>query len=130
MDKKELREDAKSYFVPFLLGNNAISHRLSRQIYKRYKINCFILDIKGTPADIFDFSSKTIKLTQTKSASLFAKELIYLANQSRYTLPLLIVCSDKYEMFIENERDWLEQFFVISTSKDALLKSPLNIIPQ
>lgn len=130
MDKKALREDARSYFVPFILGNNAASHKLSRQIYKKYKIICFILDDKRTFSDIFDFSSKIIKLTEPKNTSLSAEELIYLANQSSYTLPILIVCSNKYESLIEKEKAKLEQFFIISEKQDALIKSPLNIIPQ
>ncbi|MBE6534295.1 MAG: hypothetical protein E7678_04925 [Ruminococcaceae bacterium] len=130
MNKTDLREDAKFYFVPFLLGNNSLSHKLSRKIYRKYKIVCFILDKKQTFADIFDFSSRFINIGKSENGELISSQLIYLANQNEYTLPLLIPCSQDYRSITENNREMLESVFVITNADDVLKTSPLNIIPQ
>ena len=129
MDKTELRKEARLYFIPFLLGNNEASHKLSKKIYQKYKIICYILDTKSKLTDIFDFSSKVLKVTETKSSLLTASELIYLAEQTPYTLPLLIPCDAEYEKLVNEQRELLESIFIIS-SKEALLNdSPLSVIP-
>ena len=129
MNKTELRKEARTYFIPFLLGNNEASHKLSKKIYKRYKIVSYILDTQGKLSDIFDTSSKSVKITKTKSGRLFASELIYLSEQAPYTLPLLIPCSSKYERLVSEQRELLEASFVLSSAENFLSTSPLNIIP-
>ena len=128
MDKTALQEEAKLYFVPFLLGNNSASHKLSRKIYSRYKIVSYILDKKRTVSDIFSLSSRFIMLSEPKNTALTAIELVYLAEQSPYTLPILIPCSEEYERLISENREMLEASFVISSLQDTLDSSPLNII--
>lgn len=126
----EIKEEAKSYFLPFLLGSNAASHKLAKKIYRKHKITCYILDSKRSAADILDFSSKFLKLTSPKNEELTAKELLYLSRQSQYTLSILIPCSSYYEELVNCKREMLEASFVISNIKDALSASPLNVIPK
>ena len=131
MDKSEIleiKEEAKSYFLPFLLGSNAASHKLAKKIYRKHKITCYILDTKKTVADIFSSSSKFLKITESKSSTLTAEELIYLAKQCPYTLSILIPCSKEYEVLIDGMKGALESSFVISSAEDALSSSPLNVI--
>ena len=129
MDKKEMRKEARQYFIPFLLGNNAISHKLSKRIYKKYKIICYILDTKQTLADIFDFSSRTLKLTKASNTVLTATELVYLSEQTPYTLPILVPCSEEYKRLTDEHRELLEASFVLSSKEELLNGYPLNIIP-
>ena len=130
MNKTDLKEDAKYYFVPFLLGNNSASHKLSRKIYRKYKIICFIVDKKQTLLDFFDFSSRFINIKKTESSELLATQLIYLAEQNEYTLPILIPCSQEYDILLENYRERLESVFIITSKEKILKNSPLNIIPK
>ena len=129
MDKTEIRKEARLYFIPFLLGNNATSRKLSKKIYRKYRIACYILDANQTLASTFKISSKFVKLTNPKNFALTASELIYLAEQCQYTLPILIPCSKEYERLVNEQKDLLESSFVISSCNDALELSPLNIIP-
>ena len=130
MDKQSIQKEARLYFIPFLLGNNQSAHRLSKKIYKKHKIICYILDKKKTVADILDYSSKFLRLTEAKNTSLTAEQLIYFADQKPYTLPLLIPCTAEYEQLIEENRELLEASFVLSSKGLALTDSPLNIISQ
>lgn len=129
MDKKEIREEAQVYFIPFLLGSNSKSHRLSRKIYRKYKIPCYVLDTRIRLADVIDVSSKFIRLTRTQSKEITVNELVYLSNQGEYTLPILIPCSVEYEELVNDMRELLEASFVISSAENVFRSSPLCIIP-
>lgn len=129
MDKIRLREEARLYFVPFLLGNNSASHKLAKKIYRKYKIVCFILDNKKRVTDILDFSSRSLILPYTKKDSLTVTQLIYFAEQTEYTLPLLIPCTEEYSKLVEKNREILESSFVLSNESLILTDSPLNVIP-
>lgn len=130
MDKSSIRKEARLYFMPFILGDGREAHRLSQKIYRKYGITCFILDSKMTALSIFDFSSRFLRLTDTQSDELIAKEITHLAKQEPYTLPILIPCSKKYCEFAERSRDILEATFVLSSADTALSSSPLCIIPR
>ena len=129
MDKTELQEEAKIYFVPFLLGSNSASRKLARKIYSRYKIVSYILDKKRTVSDVFSLSSRFLMLSKPKNTTLTVIELVYLTEQSPYTLPILIPCSEEYERLINENKETLETSFVISSIQSILDSSPLNIIP-
>ena len=130
MDKSSIRKEAKLYFLPFILGNNKNAHKLSKKIYRRYGIVCFILDKKRVLSDIFDFSSRFLPITDTKNDELTVKEIIYLANQEQYTLPILVPCSKEYRELVEKNRELLEAIFVLSNEDTVINTSPLNIIPR
>ena len=130
MDKLSIQKEARTYFVPFLLGNNSVSHKLSKKIYRKYKITCFILDNKKHASDILDFSSRTLTLPYVKNNSITIEQLIYLAKQTPYTLPLLIPCNQKYGKLIETNREILESTFVLVNKDSIFTDSPLNVIPE
>lgn len=128
MKDEELREEARLYFIPFILGNTPSARKLSRRIYFKYRIICLILDTKGSLLQLLDPTNRFLKLSKAHSSSLTAMQLTALAEQSAYTLPLLIPCSEKYEKLVEENRELLEKSFVISSIDTALTDSPLNII--
>ena len=130
MDKTKLREEAKLYFVPFLLGNNSESHKLAKKIYRKYKIVCYILDGKKKITDLLDLSSRTLILPQTKKDAITVTQLIYLAEQTAYTLPLLIPCTTEYSELVEKNREILESSFIVLSSDLILTDSPFNVIPS
>ena len=130
MDKKDIQEEAKYYFLPFILGNNPTAHKLSRKIYRKHKIVCYVLDKKRTFADILDFSSRFLGISTSNDDSLTVSQLIYLAEQCPTTLPILIPCSDEYAELIDKNREVLEAVFVLSSKEEALTHSPLSIIPR
>ena len=129
MNKAEIREEAQLYFVPFFLGSNSTSHKLSKKIYRKYKITSYITDTKKTTSDFLDFTNIFWLLHHTMEDSIVVTQLIYLAEQTPYTLPLLIPCTLKYTELVERNRQLLESYFVILNHQDLLSNSPLNIIP-
>lgn len=130
MNKSFIKEEARLYFIPFLLGDNQASHRLSRKIFKKYGISSFILDDKRTFADIWDFSCRFIKLSSSQDFPLTLLQLVDIAREFPFSLPILIPCSDEYESFAKLYKTELESVFVLSSQEFALTDSPLKIIPS
>ena len=129
MNNAFIREEARCYFVPFLLGDNKKAHRLSRKILRKFGIRSFILDDKRTFTDIWDFSSKFIKLSPFESDSLTLLQLFDKASELPYTMPILIPCSDEYAKFTNVHKKELESVFVLSSEALLFTASPLKIIP-
>ena len=127
MKRKQIREEARLYFVPFLLGDTMTAHKLSFKIFKRYGIVSLILDTKKTVADLWDFSSRFKAISQSKSQEI---AVMHLAAQTQYTLPLLIPCSDKYTDLVKKHSSELESEFIILNADISLEDSPLAIIPN
>ena len=130
MDESLIKKEARLYFQPFLLGNNKTSRRLSRKIFRKYRISSLILDEKASPANICLFSHRFIRLAPSKDRSITVLQLSELLKQTESTLPILIPCSREYEDFISLYSAELETDFILSTPTEALISSPLKIIPR
>ena len=128
MKSSEIRKEAKEYFVPIILGNGSSARGLARRIYRKYGIISLILDEKGSLLQLLDPTNRFFKLTPAKSSAFTALQLLDLASQMPYTLPLLIPCTNKYLKAVEENRELLESSFVISRAETVLSDSPLKII--
>lgn len=126
MKDRAIREEARNYFVPYILGNNLSAHKLSMRLYKRFGIVSLICDCRHSFFDIFDPSSRALILTSTESSRLVAEQLLSLAAQSDYTLPLIVCLDQKYSQMINGQRDLLEHSFVISDEESILKSSPIS----
>lgn len=129
MDKAEIREEARLYFVPFFLGDNSVSHKLSNKIHKKYKIISYILDTQKSIINLLDFTSIFWLLHHTQDDEIILTQLNYLSKQFPYTLPILIPCTKEYAELIERNKELLESYFIISNPDDIMCSSPLSIIP-
>ena len=127
MDKKELREDAKTYFVPVILGSNKQSHTLSAKIFRKYGIRAVITDTRKSLWHLLDPFSSFLPLASSSSI-LCLEQLTAFALSDAYTLPILIPCSDEFENFAEQMKSELEKIFVICSAKDVLSSSPMSVI--
>lgn len=130
MKRKQIREEAKLYFIPFLLGDNSTSHILSLKIFKKYHIKSLILDKTRRLSDIFDLSSKFTQIADTKHHAITVMQLKDLAAQTQYTLPLLIPCTSEYEELVSEYRAELESEFIILSADFSFENSPLSVIPN
>lgn len=126
MSDKTLRDEAKLYFVPYILGNNSAAHKLASRILRKFGIVSLICDDHRSALDLIDMSSRTVVLTHTDSSRLIAEQLISLAAQSSYTLPLIIPTDDRYAKAIESERELLERTFIITDADRIFKSSPLT----
>lgn len=127
MDKAFIKDEARFYFVPLLLGNNQASRTLAKNIFKRYHIKSFILDEKKSFSDVFSLSSEFLTLYETDD-ELTVFQLLELAKELPSSMPILIPCSEKYARFLKDYSDALEANFIISSEELALTGSPLKII--
>lgn len=130
MNKRRIKEEARLYFIPFILGDNAKAHKLSLKIFRKYGIVSLILDSKRGAANLWDFSSRFTRLTPSISDALTVTQLLDLARQTKYTLPLLIPCSDEYETLVKENSAELESEFVIMSADFSFSSSPFNKIPE
>lgn len=126
MSDKTLRDEAKLYFVPYILGNNSAAHKLASRILRKFGIVSLICDDHRSALDLIDMSSRTVVLTPTDSPRLIAEQLISLAAQSSYTLPLIIPADDRYAKAVESEREMLEHTFIITDADRLFKSSPLT----
>ena len=127
MDKKELREDAKTYFVPIILGSNSKAHALSSKIFCKYKITPVVADTKRSFWSFIDPFSSFLELSSSNS-ELVLEQLTAFVSDDNYILPILIPCSDKYLPFIDDLKIQIERVFVICSANDVFTSSPMSII--
>ena len=123
-------ENARAYFLPFILGNTKQSHKLSQKIFNKYGIVSLICDSRRHALDFLDFSSRSIRLCPTDSPRLLCEQLIALAEQSPYTLPLIIPITEEYASMTDTVRDVLETRFIISSPDELFTLSPLARIKR
>ncbi len=113
MSDNTLKNEARNYFVPYLLGNSKKAHGLSLRIYKKFGIVSVICDSRRSFWDILDPTSMTAVLVSTDSSRLVAEQLISLTDETYGALPLLIPISNEYANAISCERETLERRFII-----------------
>ena len=130
MSDRVSAESARSYFLPFILGNGGRSHGLSQRIFNKYGIVSLICDSRRHALDFLDFSSRSIRLCPTDSPRLLCEQLMALAEQSPYMLPLIIPMSEEYARMTNAVRDALETRFIISSPDELFTLSPLASIKR
>ena len=130
MSDRVSAESARSYFLPFILGNGGRSHGLSQRIFNKYGIVSLICDSRRHALDFLDFSSRSIHLCPTDSPRLLCEQLMALAEQSPYMLPLIIPMSEEYARMTDAVRDALETRFIISSPDELFTLSPLASIKR
>lgn len=114
MIDRALREQARVYFLPYILGNCKTAHRISRKIYRTYGIAPYICAQKRTLSDWLDLSCRFLPISPTNSSRLFAEQLTALVQNERFVLPMLIAVDAKYAAFVSEQRELLESYFVIT----------------
>lgn len=130
MSDRVSAESARSYFLPFILGNTKQAHGLSMRIFNKYGIVSLICDSRRHALDFLDFSSKSLRICRTDSPRLLCEQLIALAEQSSYTLPIVIPVGEEYARMIEREREMIEKRFIISSAEELFTRSPLASIKR
>ena len=116
--------------MPFILGNTKQSHKLSQRIFNKYGIVSLICDSRRHALDLLDFSSRSIRLCPTDSPRLLCEQLIALAEQSPYMLPLIIPVTEEYARMTDEVRNILETRFIISSPDELFTRSPLASIKR
>ncbi len=122
---KLLKEDARLYFCPFILGNGMAAHALSAKIFFKCGISSLILSEHFSVCDIIDPFGMRIPLVPSNDSELLCEELIPFATKNAHTLPLLFPCDEKYAALVEKERERLEGYFIICKTSEVFSSSPL-----
>ena len=126
MDPKSIREDARLYFLPVILGGGAASRRIASRIFLRYGSVSYILSDKRSLWSLLDLSCRHISLPRNAHPAFVAEVLISLCQQNPSTLPILVPTSAEYSALCENMHGLLEPYFVFSDTASVLTDSPLT----
>lgn len=129
MSDRQARENAREYYVPYILGNTALSHRIAARIFCKYGIVSLICDDKRSPLCALDIACRYLHLASSDEPRIIADQLLSLCEQQPYTLPIIIPASQKYEKAVMAERETLEHKFVIADKATLFSSSPLADIP-
>lgn len=127
MNNIGLREEARQYFLPILLGNGREAHRLSMTLFRRFGIVSYVVSPKRSVRDLWDISSRYLPLIPSAD-ELVCGQLIHIATQSPYTLPLLIPMTPEYSALADKHRGTLESYFVICDAATIFESSPLAML--
>ena len=118
MIDRALREQARVYFLPYILGNCQNARRISRKIYRTYGIASYICTEKRRLLDCLELSCRFLPISPTSSSRLLAEQLIDTVKSERYVLPMLIAADTKGEQLIKEQRELLEAYFVITDEQE------------
>lgn len=123
MTKQSVYEAARQSLLPVLVDNTREAHRLSVRLFHQYGVVSLIF---GKPRlwDLFDLSSRTLRLPQTASERLRIEELTELAQQSTSYLPVLIPCSDASREWIARHAATLESHYILADA-ETIFSLPL-----
>jgi len=115
--------------LPVLFENTNKAHRISSRIFNCHRIVSFIYG-KRRFFDIFDLSSKTLKLPDTCEKRLIAEELIEFAKKYSDMLPVLIPCSEKAEAIVLEFSEELEAYYIIADPNFLENSSPIESLAR
>lgn len=130
MNSKSIREDARLYFLPVILGNGKTAHHIAHSLYKRYGTVSYIVADKRSPRDLLGLYARSVILPSEEHPHLFADALIDLCRQNPYTLPILIPAEPRYADAADGLRKRLEPYFVFSDPEHIFTDSPMTRAPQ
>ena len=92
-----------------------------------YRIANILIDIKGLQNEYLEH--RLGAYLETDTHTMLADELLAISQRYEYTLPILVPCSQKYEMLVNELSDRLESEFVICNADRIFSDSPLADIP-
>lgn len=130
MNSKSIREDARLYFLPVILGNGKIARHVASRLYRRYGTVPYIVADKRSLCDMIGLHGRSVILPSEEHPHLFADALIDLCRQNPYTLPILIPTEPRYADAAESLRERLEPYFVFSDPEHIFTDSPMTRAPQ
>ena len=98
---------------PVMLGSNTACHATVRQMQKRFGATCTVLTGKRALTLRFMPGVRLIDAAPTLSDDILLTILNDVETESRWMIPLLVVCDRAYEAFVERNRPWLEAHFIL-----------------
>lgn len=120
MSDKLLRESAKLYYFPIVLGRGRSAFATCAKIFFSSGIIPTLCDTSfSLAAALFPFC-KSVTLSKTDNPRLICEQLSVLASYEPYVLPILIPTNDKYRDAVMSECDFLERIFIIAGGQDIL----------
>ena len=117
MKKQSLNEEAKKYFVFFLLGGGKEARRLSAEICERLGTVPYILSAKRGALDMLSPHCHALPLA-TEFGEPLCFELIARARELGRVLPILVPTTSEHAETVETHRELLEPHFVIRSPEE------------
>ncbi len=98
---------------PVMLGSNTLCHACVRQLQKRYGAASTVLTGKRALTLRFLPSVRVIDAPPTLSDDLLREVLFDVGEESGFSLPLLVVCDERYDAFVARNRAEIEARFIL-----------------
>ena len=98
---------------PVLLGSNTLCHSTVRQMQKRFGADCTVLTGKRALTLRFVPGVRLIEAAPTLPDGALLSVLRDVEGESRFSIPLLVICDRAYAAFVERNRPWLASRFII-----------------
>ena len=105
---------------PVMLGSNTLCHACVRQLQKKYGVGSTVLTGKRALTLRFLPSVKVVEAPPTLGDELLCTLLLDISDACGYSLPLLIVCDERYDSFVARNKSDLESHFILRRAKDLL----------
>ena len=112
--------------IPVLLGASPQAFCLAWKIYLRSGIISYICDERQSAAHALNPCSKFFPLISASDPRVMIDVLTYLAAEPDH-LPIIIPCNDFYSKFADQNRELLEERFIISDHKRFFDEAPMSV---
>ena len=105
---------------PVMLGSNTLCHACVRQLQKKYGVGSTVLTGKRALTLRFLPAVKVVEAPPTLSDDLLCTVLWDISDSCGYSLPLLIICDERYASFVTRNKSDLEAHFILRRAGDLL----------
>lgn len=108
-----------------LLGCNATSKRVAREIYRRYGIRSYVCDTRGALGCAFSLSCAFWRTPDAAHGDIVCDALRHLASFDPSCIYVAVACSREYEALLDRSGDSIGDVYVISSPDDVFGKLPI-----
>ena len=105
---------------PVMLGSNTLCHACVRQLQKKYGVGSTVLTGKRALTLRFLPSVKVVEAPPTLADELLYTVLCDISDACGYSLPLLVLCDERYDSFVARNKSDLESHFILRRAGDLL----------
>lgn len=122
----ESKDMLRASVIPVLLGDCPAAHLMAFRIYLKCGIVSYICDERRTVADYLDPFSRFFDLVSLGEQNIALSALDHLSSNRDY-LPIIIPCNDYFHNFAAENKEFLEERFILSDRASFFTQKPISI---
>ena len=121
------KEMLRKTLIPVLLGGNRRSFAISSRLWFFHGLRSYICDSKRRFFAVMDPLVTAFELFSDTDDDMIFEALCYISDNTDY-LPILVPCSQKFELFVKRNAERLETRFIISSAEELFSTAPLSAL--